>query len=354
MELRIYLRMLLRGWWLIALTTLAALNAALVVSMIATPIYRASTRFVVSPNPTLVTAGRDVVNSLEVLDKRSIVQTYAEFLNSTRVLSDTLTELQFTEEQIESYKITSVVLPDANILELSVEGPDPNIAAVLANSVGQHAISTIGSLYQVYNISVLDPAVAPAVPVSPQPLRDASLAAALGMIIGAAIAILREQIRIPLDAYRQRTILDHDSSAYTHRYFMRLVEEELIRNDKEKLSLGLIQLNGLRDLVDTLPQPVVQRLMRRVTGILRKELRGNDIVGRWSSAQFAIMLPSTSEQAATRTLERIKLTLSEPVQIDDANEQIQLLPRVSVATFEGGETANQLAERIEHLLEKAV
>jgi PleD family two-component response regulator len=185
-----------------------------------------------------------------------------------------------------------------NILELSVQGPDPAMASLLANSIGQHAIASIGNLYQVYDISVLDPASAPSKPVSPQPLRDAGLATVLGLMIGATLAILREQIRIPLDAYRQRTILDHDSSAYTRRYFMRLLEEELSHNEKETLSLGLVQLNGLRDLVDTLPQPVVQRLLRQVTSTLRKELRGNDVVGRWGGAQFSIMLPSTSEQAA--------------------------------------------------------
>jgi uncharacterized protein involved in exopolysaccharide biosynthesis len=73
MEIKLYLRMLQRGWWIIVATTLAAIVVTLVASYFATPIYRATTRFVISPSAAFVAEGNNVLNSLATLDKRSII-----------------------------------------------------------------------------------------------------------------------------------------------------------------------------------------------------------------------------------------------------------------------------------------
>ena len=84
MELKLYLRMLQRNWWVVALTALSAVNIALVASYLATPMYRTSAKFLVSPNTALATE-RDIVNSLGTLDRRSIISTYAEIISSSRI-----------------------------------------------------------------------------------------------------------------------------------------------------------------------------------------------------------------------------------------------------------------------------
>ncbi len=357
MELRYYLRMLQRGWWIIAITALVALNVALISAYLATPIYQASARFVVSPNPELIKAA-DVLNSLDTLDKRSVVSTYAEFMQSSRIFQETIVALGLNPDDLNSYEISAVVLPDANILELSVEGPDPQLTALLANNVGQRGIDYIKAYYQIYDISLLDPAAAPSEPTSPQPVRDAGLSLVLGAVVGVGLAILSEQIRIPLDAYRQRRILDSTSGAYNRRHFQHVLEDEVAQRPEGVLSLAMIQLNGLKDLIDTLPQPLVQRLLRQVTTTLRKELRGNDIVGRWDDICFAIMLPATPGTAAARTLERIHQSLSAPTILEsgvfNANEALSLEPYVGVATHKSHASAQTLVERTAKALETAL
>ena len=362
MELRYYLRMLQRGWWIIAITALAALNVALVAAYVATPIYQASARFVVSPNPELIKAA-DVLNSLATLDKRSIVSTYAEFLQSARIFQETVAGLGLNPDDLSDYSVLAVVLPDANILELSVEGPDPQLTALLANNVGQRGIDYIKTYYQVYDITMLDPATPPTEPISPQPVRDAGLSLVLGAVLGIALAILSEQIRIPLDAYRQRRILDSASGAYNQRHFQHVLEDEVAQRPEGILSLALLQLNGLKDLIDTLPQPLMQRVLRQATATLRKELRGNDIVGRWDDICFAILLPSTPGAAAIRTLERIRLALSNPITLEsgvfNANETLNLEPQIGVAAYQrsaagSDRSVQSLIERTSGALELAI
>ncbi|RPH60874.1 MAG: diguanylate cyclase [Chloroflexi bacterium] len=351
MEVRLYLQMLRRGWWIVLLTMLAAVNLALVAAYLATPMYEASARFIVSPNSDLVT-GRDVVTSLEALDKRSIISTYAEFLNSTRIYNETLLALRLDPLEMEDdYTVTTVVLPDANILELSVSGTDPNTVALLANEIGQRAISNISLLYQAYNITMLDPAIAPVEPYSPQPLRDLSLALALGLVGGAALAILSEQIRIPIEAYRQRLRVDSETGVYNSRHFQQMVEDELLQNPTTVTSVGLVDLTGLQDYVETLPPVATQKLLTNITEILRRELRGNDVIGRWTATSFIVMLPSTPGSAAARTFERIRSAVSQPMELAQYGETINLKPYTGVATYDGNMTPLELIGQVKSALE---
>jgi len=173
MEVKLYFRMLQRSWWIIVIVTLATVIAALVASYFTPPTYRATARFIVSPSPSLVTGGSNLLNSLSTLDKRSIITTYAEILNSQRMYNETLNLLQFNGVDLSQYKYSAVALPDANIIEFSVTGPDRNVVYTLANGIGQHTVEYVHSLYQVYDLNVLDPASAPAAPRR-RPRRPAS------------------------------------------------------------------------------------------------------------------------------------------------------------------------------------
>ncbi len=351
MELRLYFRMIQRGWWIIALTILSALNITLLSLFFATPLYRATARFLVIPNASL--SSGQVVTSLGTLNSRSVISTYAEVLESDSVFNDTVALLQITPDELSSYTRSTVVLPSASVLELSVSGPDPHVAAKLANSLGERAIEHAKSLTQVFDLTFLDQATAPGVPFSPQPARDVGLALALGGVVGTALAILREQVRIPLEALRRRMIIDGTSSAYTRRHFERMIDEALAQSKTRGLSLGLIQLDGFHDLIDTLPPLVVQRLLHRVTQTLSKELRGNDSVGRWDDLSFAVLLPATPGAAAARTLERIQQALSRPLELDQNGEVVNLNPHIGVATSSTNQTAKMLIEQTEMALEQA-
>jgi receptor protein-tyrosine kinase len=111
-------------------------------------------------------------------------------VNSNRIYNETATALQLEPSEMNKYTHNAVVQTDANVLVLNVTGPDPQKAAMLANSIGQRSINYIKGLYQAYDINLLDPAIPPTAPISPQPLRDAGLAAGLGFVLGSLLAIL--------------------------------------------------------------------------------------------------------------------------------------------------------------------
>lgn len=351
MEIKLYFRMLQRGWWIILLAALFALTVSLGISYLTTPRYQAVASFIITPGTTL--EGRDVVNSLDTLDRRSVVVTYAEVMNSERILDNSMQFLELSPANLIDYTVQAVVLPDANVLELTIEGPNPSLAADMANTIGFQTILFTSSLNMTFDINFLDSASVPELPVSPQPIRDAGIAFVLGAFIGAAIAVLSEQIRIPLDAYRQRLRVDSATGIYNNRYLRQALEEELTNDPEGFLSIGIIELSGLQDLKETLPPSGLQDLLRKVTSILRKELRGNDIIGRWNDISFAILLPTTPGNAAKATLDRIYQALSGDVVLSAFDATIHLVPYIGGAVYSNNISAKELIDTAEESLEQA-
>jgi diguanylate cyclase (GGDEF)-like protein len=351
MEIRLYLQMLLRGWWIILLAALVALTASLGASYLAVPQYQATARFIINPGATL-TASADVVRSLDTLDRPSVAATYVEVMNSQRILTDSLVGLNLdpADPSLAAYNVQAIVLPSSSVLQLTVIGPNPNVAAALANAIGNQSINYAKRVNSVYNMEFLDTAVPETTPISPLPVRDASLALVLGILGGAMLAILSEQVRMPIESLRRRTLIDQASSAFTRRYFQSRLEEEQARSQTGDIGLGLIQLEGLTGLIDTLPTILAQQLFQEVTRRLRNELRGNDIVGRWGEVEFAVMLPATPVVAAERTLNRIRLALSEPIIVSQTKESVQLNPYTAVVVSGPQEPVKSLIGRAEDSL----
>jgi capsular polysaccharide biosynthesis protein len=187
-EVYAYLKMLKRGWWIVSITALSAFVIALAASWTTTPIYRTSSQYIVSPNNILI-EDSDLFRSLDTLDRRSIITTYAEVFSSKRMFDAAAATALFAGTDLSGYRVTAVVLPETNILEVSIEGSNPEMIAALANAIGQHSVEYIRSLYQIYDISLLDVAEAPTRPISPTPLKDAGVAIVLGLFLGGVLAI---------------------------------------------------------------------------------------------------------------------------------------------------------------------
>jgi len=352
MEIKFYLRIIQRSWWMIVISALVATNLSLAYSYyFVTPMYESVARFIVSPN-LQSTDSRDLVNSLEALDKRSIIATYAEVLNSSQIVESAIQLLQANPDEFSEYTTSVTVLPDASIIRFSVQGPDPEVAAMLANGIGQYAINVVKNLYVVYDINFLDKAIASEEPYQPQPLQDAGLALLAGLMLGVGLAIFRDQLTSSLEKLTQRKMIDAESLAYSRSYFERLIREEISNQPEGVLTMGIIQLDGIQEFYDLLPQAYINQIMRKVTETLKYQLRGNDVVGRWSQLQFGVMLPSTEGEFAKQKMDRIRKALGELKPLQASGEfEIHLDPHIGLTERKGQEPLPVLVKQAEQALE---
>lgn len=194
-QITFLLRIVRRSWWVVVVCALTASNLALVLAYQQDPQYRAEASYLVRPGVS-IEDNRDLLNSFFPLDGRALTVTYAEILQSERMFATAAEELDIETGTLKLYKKSAVVLPESNVLVLSVSGPDPEVAASLVNTIGQLSIDYFSQLYQVYDVQLLDPAVTPTVPYSPTPVRDAGIAGALGVAIGFGLGFARESLSL--------------------------------------------------------------------------------------------------------------------------------------------------------------
>ena len=177
-------RKLIGYWWLILVTVGIATGVAWLVTINQAPVYRSSTRLVVGPSERITNA-REVMEVYNTLDRRSVVATLSKMAVSGEVTGPVLSEISGAH----NYETNCVVVPDTNILEITVTGPDAETAAAVANATARHTIPLAAELYDSFQLKRIDAAgvtriVRPALP------RNLAAGAALGLISGLMLAYL--------------------------------------------------------------------------------------------------------------------------------------------------------------------
>jgi uncharacterized protein involved in exopolysaccharide biosynthesis len=189
------LRALRTGWYLILLGALVAAGAAVMVEQSASLVFEASASYVVSPGSQV--APDDVAQGVDTLDSsrsRSIMTTLTEITDSDAVRSEAFAALDLPTDLIDNYSVESIVVPEANVMETIVTGPDPSVAAALTSSLGTIGGARFVRLYQIYDVVTLDPAEIPTEPSNPGLGQLLVIAITLGIMAGGAAALLRSAV----------------------------------------------------------------------------------------------------------------------------------------------------------------
>lgn len=180
------------GWQFIAVGLLVALAAAFALHRSATPIYEASATYVVSPG--LGADAYDVAEGVKTLDSsrsRSIMTTLTEITMSDTVLDEAFGTLGLDPAAAGAYSVESIVVPEANVIQTTVSGPDPELAASLTTLVGDVGGLRFIGLYQIYDVVVLDPPSVPTEPTNTGLPTLIVLTSVLGIAAGAGAALVR-------------------------------------------------------------------------------------------------------------------------------------------------------------------
>ncbi len=192
MQIQQYIKILRDGWWIIVAAVFIFTGFGIVFSYSQTPIYEATTTFVVNP-AARISETYDLLYSMDTLAGRtSLATTYSNILESRSILDSAIRLLDITPEMLELYKINSVVLPDSNVLMLQIQGPSPELAADLANAIGSSGVDFVSGLQSIYELRNLDLAVVEPEPVSPNHPINIALSVIVGFSGGLAFLILRE------------------------------------------------------------------------------------------------------------------------------------------------------------------
>jgi capsular polysaccharide biosynthesis protein len=169
---------------------LAALAATTYFTLQQKPAYRATGTYVATLN-ALVMEDKELVGALDILSRRTeIVTTYSEVAKSRHIKDQAADALGIPEDIRRQLIVASRVLAGTNLLEVSVEGPDPALAASFANEIGVKTASYVQGLYETYELTPLDAAAAPRRPIKPNLIVNLLIGALAGFALGVGAAFL--------------------------------------------------------------------------------------------------------------------------------------------------------------------
>jgi diguanylate cyclase (GGDEF)-like protein/PAS domain S-box-containing protein len=112
---------------------------------------------------------------------------------------------------------------------------------------------------------------------------------------------------------RTLAITDGLTGAFNRRHFFELGEAELERAERygRLTSLAMLDIDHFKRINDELGHAAGDAALKELVAVLRKEVRGADIVGRLGGEEFALLFPETRLAAATATAERVRRTIGD-------------------------------------------
>jgi diguanylate cyclase (GGDEF)-like protein len=146
----------------------------------------------------------------------------------------------------------------------------------------------------------------------------------------------------------------HDSLTElpNRRWFLESVGAALKNPGLHSGGLLLVDLNGFKDVNDTLGHHRGDLVLQAVGPRLRASFRGEDLVARLGGDEFAVFMPGTDASAAQAAVERLQDALHKPVDIDGIS--IELDASIGLAWYpEHGDDVDTLLQRADVAMYRA-
>ena len=179
-------------WWVVLLAVVVAVGVSAAATARQKPIYRASVTLVVAPTSSIESTG-DILRSLETLERRSVIATFARIPGSPEARRMVAEKLGMAS--LDGWRIEGSVLPNTNIIKIDAEGPEAARAADVANLSAEATRQEARALYRIFTMRTLAQAVPPSRPAHPDTRRNLLVAAALGLLLGLLGALGLERRR---------------------------------------------------------------------------------------------------------------------------------------------------------------
>jgi len=192
------LRLLRAQWIIVVATTALAVGGAVAVTMLTTPLYQASTRLFVS---TTAGGSVDAVYTGSRFSQERVVS-YTELLMGETLAQRTIAKLGLDMSPAElSGKVKASAKTDTVLINVAVSDESPSRARDIANALSDEFVAMVRELETPQDgtapdarVVVEQRAAIPETPISPKPIRNLSIGAAFGLLLGSGLALLRDRL----------------------------------------------------------------------------------------------------------------------------------------------------------------
>ena len=183
--LELFHAMLQKAWLIILLLVLGVGIAFGATKLLITPLYTASSQIYILTKTTSVTSLADIQMGAQ------LTSDFAVLAKSRPVVENVIDELDldYTYEELAD-QITTENPSSTRILKISVANPDPELAKNLANALGEETAERVAYVMTTDKPKVVEEAVTPKKPSSPNVLKNTLLGGMLGAVLAMGIIVL--------------------------------------------------------------------------------------------------------------------------------------------------------------------
>lgn len=151
-------------------------------------------------------------------------------------------------------------------------------------------------------------------------------------------------------ALRSLMVRDSLTGLYNHTRTLRQLETEITRLEKSDspLCFAMLDIDHFKKVNDTYGHPIGDRVIKSLALLLKQRVRKSDTVGRYGGEEFAIVLPDTNLENASRILNDLRERFADMVQVAGETE-FQVTFSCGISCFQGG-SAQNLSETADRAL----
>jgi diguanylate cyclase (GGDEF)-like protein len=172
-------------------------------------------------------------------------------------------------------------------------------------------------------------------------------------------ALERAALRAEVDRLRreleQRTTTDPLTGALNRRAFFETGEREFARAARHRapLSLVMLDIDRFKDLEEQVGPAVADAAVVALVGVIRAQMRTEDVLGRYWADKFVCLLPETALLDAHTMAERIRWTLAaEELRVEGAAVPVRISAGVAMRRDADG-SLDTMVRRAERALRRS-
>lgn len=147
------------------------------------------------------------------------------------------------------------------------------------------------------------------------------------------------------------TTTDSLTGIANRREFSAILAREVDRAKRygTPMSLAMYDLDYFKRVNDTFGHDVGDYVLQTVTGLVKENIRANDVVARWGGEEFMVLMPQSDVQAARNASEKLRLAIA----AHHFDKVGSLTASFGVAAFEPQDDLNSLLKRVDDALYRA-
>jgi diguanylate cyclase (GGDEF)-like protein len=355
MELKRYLMILWNWWWLALVVLITVVISTIAFTYTRLPRYETSVRLVVSPSPITATDLRELRETITGLDKPIVANTYAEIGQSPSTIKAAWSQLGLSP--LQNYEVRASVLQETSIVIVTISGSNPVLVQRLADAVTDQTLAHVAELYEVYDLTLLDPASVPIIPTSPNTRLNLALGVLLGLTSGVLSAFLAEYLKTPVERMEQLSIVDTNTGAYKASYFLRRLRGEMSRSKRVRrpFVVGVVYLENFEEMTDSFAPETRQMVLKQVVQLFKQVLSEENLVARWRGNSLALLMPDFDVQTVQDMLKKVQTRLNwTTFEVGDTGFKLNLTSKFGLANYNlNGVSPEGLLDEAEQTLREA-